>query len=104
VGTSPQNKADAPPGAPVSTHNSRTTHNCPTNSPTSLTVVILPTLVANAFVTAVFSNVAGRYQARVIWLVPLLAALMALDLFTRSAQLDSPTKKIDAPKGAPATN
>jgi hypothetical protein len=68
-----------------------------------LTVVIVPTLVANAFVTAVFSVVDARYQARVIWLVPLLAALMALDLFTRSAELDSPTKKIDAPKGAPVS-
>ena len=44
-----------------------------------LTAVVVPTLIANAFVTAVLSSSDSRYQARVIWLIPLLAALAALD-------------------------
>jgi hypothetical protein len=47
-----------------------------------LAVVVLPALVANALVTAVLSSSDSRYQARVIWLLPLLAALIALDLLT----------------------
>ena len=45
-----------------------------------LVVIVVPTLFANAFLTAVLSSSDSRYQARVIWLVPLLAALVALDL------------------------
>jgi hypothetical protein len=45
-----------------------------------LFVIVVPTLFANAFLTAVLSSSDSRYQARVIWLVPLLAALSALDL------------------------
>jgi hypothetical protein len=45
-----------------------------------LVVIVVPTLFANAFLTAVLSSSDSRYQARVIWLVPLLAALAALDL------------------------
>jgi hypothetical protein len=45
-----------------------------------LAVIVVPTLFANAFLTAVLSSSDSRYQARVIWLVPLLAALAALDL------------------------
>jgi len=44
-----------------------------------LVVAVVPTLIANAFVTAVLSSSDSRYQARVIWLIPLLAALAALD-------------------------
>jgi hypothetical protein len=47
-----------------------------------LAVVVLPALVANALVTAVLSSSDSRYQARVIWLLPLLAALIAMDLLT----------------------
>jgi hypothetical protein len=43
-----------------------------------LSVIILPTLLANAFLTGVFSNVEERYQSRVIWLLPLLAGLLLL--------------------------
>jgi len=39
-------------------------------------IVIIPTLVANAFITAVASEVDSRFQARVVWLLPLLAALI----------------------------
>jgi hypothetical protein len=45
-----------------------------------LVAIVVPTLFANAFLTAVLSSSDSRYQARVIWLVPLLAALAALDL------------------------
>jgi hypothetical protein len=45
-----------------------------------LAVIILPALVANAFVTSVLSSSDSRYQARVIWLIPLAAALALLDM------------------------
>jgi hypothetical protein len=35
-------------------------------------------MIANAFVTGVFSTVDDRYQARVVWLMPMLAILFAL--------------------------
>ena len=51
-----------------------------------LVVIVVPTLFANAFLTAVLSSSDSRYQARVIWLVPLLAALAALDLLRQQGQ------------------
>jgi hypothetical protein len=45
-----------------------------------LVVIVVPTLFANALLTAVLSSSDSRYQARVIWLVPLLAGLAAMDL------------------------
>ena len=36
---------------------------------------IVPTLIANAFLTGVFSEVDSRYQARIVWLLPLLAGI-----------------------------
>jgi hypothetical protein len=44
-----------------------------------LTLVVVATVVANAGVTGVLSVVDDRYQCRVIWLVPLLAAIFFLD-------------------------
>ena len=44
-----------------------------------LTVVVIFVIIVNAFVTGVFSNVEDRYQSRVIWLLPLLAILFALE-------------------------
>jgi len=41
-------------------------------------IVIIPTLIANAFITAVASEVDSRFQARVVWLLPLLAGLVVL--------------------------
>jgi len=41
-----------------------------------LSVIILPTLVANAFLTGAFSNLEERYQSRVVWLLPFLAGLL----------------------------
>jgi hypothetical protein len=45
-----------------------------------LVTIIVPVVIANAFLTAVLSEVDSRYQCRVIWLIPLPAALMVLDL------------------------
>lgn len=44
-----------------------------------LTVVVASIVVANAFVTGVLSTVDDRYGCRVIWLIPLLAAVFLLD-------------------------
>jgi len=41
--------------------------------------VVIFVIIANAFVTGVFANVEDRYQSRVIWLLPLLAMLFALE-------------------------
>jgi hypothetical protein len=46
-----------------------------------LLVIVVPVLLANAFVTAVLSSSDSRYQARIIWLVPLVAILALLDHF-----------------------
>jgi hypothetical protein len=51
-----------------------------------LTAIIVPVVIANAFVTAVLSEVDSRYQSRVIWLIPLAAGLIALDLLQRGRQ------------------
>ena len=45
-----------------------------------LIAVVVPVVVANAFLTAVLSEVDSRYQCRVVWLIPLAAGLMVLDL------------------------
>jgi hypothetical protein len=44
-----------------------------------LAAVIVFVVIANAFVTGILANVEDRYQSRVIWLVPLLAALFVLE-------------------------
>ena len=44
-----------------------------------LTAVIVFVVIANALVTGVLANVEDRYQSRVIWLVPLLAAVFVLE-------------------------
>jgi len=44
-----------------------------------LTAIIVFVVIANAAVTGVLSNVEDRYQARVIWLVPLLAGICVLE-------------------------
>jgi hypothetical protein len=45
----------------------------------ALAAIILFVVIANAGVTGVLSNVEDRYQARVIWLVPLLAGVVVLE-------------------------
>src|SRR6266568_3202267 len=44
-----------------------------------LGLVIVSTVVANAFVTGILSMVENRFQSRVIWLLPLLAGILVLD-------------------------
>lgn len=44
-----------------------------------LSLVIVSTVVANAFVTGILSMVENRFQSRVIWLLPLLAGILVLD-------------------------
>lgn len=45
----------------------------------ALSLLILPTVLANGVLTAVLSDLDGRYQARVIWLIPFLALLLLAD-------------------------
>ena len=44
-----------------------------------LTAVIVFVILANAFFTGVLANVEARYESRVIWLLPLVAALPVLE-------------------------
>lgn len=44
-----------------------------------LALVIVSTVVANAFVTGILSMVENRFQSRVIWLLPLLAGILVLE-------------------------
>jgi hypothetical protein len=44
-----------------------------------LTTVVVFMLIANAFVTGVLSALEDRYQSRVIWLLPLLGGLFAME-------------------------
>ena len=46
---------------------------------TGLIAIIVTVVIANAAVTGILSNVEDRYQARVIWLVPLLAGVLVLE-------------------------
>lgn len=57
-----------------------------------LSAVVTFVIIANAFVTGVFSNVEDRYQARVVWLLPLLSILFVLQWleYRRSRHLDRP--------------
>ena len=55
---------------------------------TGLTTIIVMAVTTNAAVTGILSNVEDRYQARVIWLVPLLAGVLVLERlgYTQSGQ------------------
>jgi hypothetical protein len=44
-----------------------------------LGAIVVSSVIMNAFVTGVLSGVEPRYQCRVIWLLPLLAALLILN-------------------------
>jgi hypothetical protein len=44
-----------------------------------LTAIIVFVVIANAAVTGILSNVEDRYQARVVWLLPLLAGVLVLE-------------------------
>jgi hypothetical protein len=47
-----------------------------------LSIVVVSIVIANAFVTGTMSMVDERYGGRVIWLVPFLVGLFALDWFS----------------------
>jgi len=51
-----------------------------------LAAIVVPAVIANALVTAVLSEVESRYQSRVIWLVPLTAGLMALEMLRQGRE------------------
>jgi hypothetical protein len=55
-----------------------------------LALVIIPAVLANAFVTGVLSTVEDRYQSRVVWLVPFLAVIL---IFTWLATLRAARQK-----------
>jgi hypothetical protein len=50
-----------------------------------LVAIVAFMVTANAFVTAVLSSVEDRYQARVIWLVPLVAGVFIIGWLDRRA-------------------
>jgi len=54
--------------------------------PMGLGIVIVSTVVANALVTGTLSMVEDRLQSRVIWLIPFLAIVLALDWFEQLAR------------------
>lgn len=64
-----------------------------------LSAVVIFVIIANAFVTGVFSNVEDRYQARVIWLLPLLTIFFALQWLEdrRSTQLTGQQRLAPSP-------
>jgi hypothetical protein len=57
------------------------------NALLGLVAIVVPILLANAFVTAVLSSSDSRYQARVIWLIPLVTALAALDVLAQRQKM-----------------
>jgi hypothetical protein len=61
-----------------------------------LTAVIVFVVIANAFVTGVLANVEDRYQGRVIWLVPLLAAAFLMEWRGARGGDDATTAAADA--------
>ena len=67
-----------------------------------LALVIVFSVVANALVTGTLSMVENRFQARVIWLVPLLACLLLLDWRNRR-QRDKQTVVTAVPTVEPSS-
>ncbi len=66
-----------------------------------LAAVIVFVIIANASVTGVLANVEDRYQSRVIWLVPLLAAVFVLEWLdhrTRPGLLESRSSEGRSPQ------
>jgi hypothetical protein len=61
-----------------------------------LTLVVVAAVVANAGVTGVLSVVDDRYQCRVIWLVPLLAAIFLLDWFQEWEMVKSSFRRLSS--------
>ena len=51
-------------------------------------------VIANAAVTCILSSVDDRYQARVIWLVPLLAGIFVLEWLDHDGRLVAVGRRI----------
>jgi hypothetical protein len=66
-----------------------------------LVAIIVPVVIANAFVTAVLSEVDSRFQSRVIWLIPLAAGLTAMELLDRRKRRDEADCLCDNPAAHP---
>lgn len=62
-----------------------------------LSLVIVSTVIANAFVTGILSMVENRFQSRVIWLIPFLAGILVLDWF-HGSQTSDPVGHASSPK------
>jgi hypothetical protein len=54
-----------------------------------LSLVIVSTVIANAFVTGILSMVENRLQSRVVWLLPLLAGVLVLDWLGETTRFKS---------------
>jgi hypothetical protein len=64
-----------------------------------LTVVIIGTVISNAFITGVLSGIDDRYQSRVIWLIPFLAGLFVIHwLDDRRSPISKPVSHTHVPK------
>ena len=59
-----------------------------------LAAVIFFTIIANAFVTGVLSEVDDRYQSRVIWLLPLLAGAFVLEWLDHRPSKPAPEREL----------
>ncbi len=57
-----------------------------TTTEVRLILLVAIALVANAVICGVLSGPADRYQGRIIWLAPLVAATLAANMFTRRLQ------------------
>lgn len=66
-----------------------------------LSVSMMVMVVANAVVTGVLSNPDDRYEARVIWMIPLIAALYGLTYFRQRRE---GTQKFPAGQETPVSN
>jgi hypothetical protein len=60
-----------------------------------LALVVLITVIGNAFLSGVLSGVFPRYQGRVAWLVVLLAALMAHLAFAARGIRNNTASKVE---------
>jgi hypothetical protein len=63
----------------------------PTHRIYGLLAVVMFVMIANAAVSGILSNVEDRYQSRVIWLVPLIAGLGAMEWLNNRQTFSKPS-------------
>jgi hypothetical protein len=63
----------------------------PTHRIYGLLAVVMFVMIANAAVSGILSNVEDRYQSRVIWLVPLIAGLGAIEWLNNRQTFSKPS-------------